>query len=91
MQSWPPKDPHEILDYQMDWSDRLVSAETILTSSFTIASGDVVKDSQGFSGAITTVWLSGGTEGAACTITNRVTTSGGRTYDESAKLRIRSK
>lgn len=91
MQSWPSKDPNEVLDYQMDWSDRLQVGETIVTSNFTIAEGDVVKDSQSVSGALTTVWLSAGTEGVVNLITNRITTSSARTYDESAKLRIRSK
>ncbi len=91
MHSWPPKDPNEVLDYQMDWSDRLEDGETILTSTFVVASGDIAKDSQEFSGALTTVWFSGGTEGVKNVITNRVVTSDGRTYDESAIIRIRSK
>lgn len=91
MISWPPKDPNEVLDYQVDWSDRLVSGETILTSNFTVAEGDVVKDSQGFSGALTTVWLSGGTAGTRSVLTNRITTSAARTYDESTRLAIRNK
>lgn len=91
MHSWPSKDPNEVLDYQMDWTDRLLVGETIATSNFTVAAGDVVKNSQDLAGALTTVWLSGGTEGTKCVITNRITTSAGRTYDESATLRIRSK
>lgn len=91
MISWPPKDPNEVLDYQVDWSDRLLVGETIVTSNFTVAEGDVVKDSQGVSGALTTVWLSGGTVGTRCVITNRITTSAARTYDESTRLAVRNK
>ena len=89
---WPFKDPDEVLDYQFDWTERLEVGETLTSSAFTIAEGTVTKDSQTYAPSGTsTVWLSGGTLGEKCLITNRVTTSAGRTYDESAHLRIRSK
>ncbi len=96
MLTWPSKDPDEVLDYQFDWADaddpRLETGETLLTSDFSVVSGDVVIDSDDFVGTgLTTVWLSGGTTGTVCIIRNLVTTSGGRTYDAAAKLRIRSK
>lgn len=95
MITWPAKDPDEVLDYGFDWANaddpRLEAGETLLTSDFSVASGDVEIDSQDFEATgIATVWLSGGTAGTVCTILNRVTTSGGRTYDQSAKLRIRT-
>jgi hypothetical protein len=37
-------------------------------------------------GAITTVWLSGGTTGRTYDVTARVTTSGGRQIDRSGRL-----
>ena len=40
---------------------------------------------------VATVWLSGGTAGMVCIILDRVTTSLGRTYDQSVKLRIKNK
>lgn len=91
MQSWPSKDPNENLDYQFDWSDRLVTGETISTSDFIKESGDVTLGAEDFSGALTTLWVSGGTHGSVSVITNRITTSAGRVYDESAKLRVRNK
>ncbi len=96
MITWPAKDPNEVLDYQLDWADadnpRLVTAETLLTSTYSVVSGDVVINSSSFlASGLTTVWLSGGTVDTLCTILNRVTTSGGRTYDQTAKLRIRTK
>lgn len=90
MLSWPAKDPDEVLDYQFDWSERLEAGETISASNFTIVEGTVVKDSQSVAGGLTTVWLSGGTLGEVCLITNRITTNQGRTYDESVKLRVRA-
>ena len=95
MLTWPTKDPDEVLDYQLDWADeaqpRLVTGETLVTSTWSVVEGDVVIDSETFApSGLTTVWLSAGTAGQN-TLLNRVTTSGGRTYDQSVKLRVRSK
>lgn len=96
MLTWPAKDPDEVLDYDIDWADpenpRLETGETLLTSEFSIVDGDVVIDSQEFvPSGVATVWLSSGSSGSVCQILNRVTTSGGRTYDQTVKLRIRMK
>lgn len=90
MHTWPTKDPDEVLDYQFDWTDRLEDAETIVTSTFVRASGDVTLGANDTAGAVTTIWISGGTAGTLSVITNRITTSEGRTYEESAKFRVRS-
>lgn len=90
MYTWPTKDPNEVVDYQFDWTHRLATGETILTSQFIKESGDVTLGSTNITGAVTTVWISGGTTGTVSILTNRITTSGGRTWDESAKLRVRS-
>lgn len=95
MQSWPIKDPNEVLDYGFDWArpgrSRLEDGETLTNSVFVVEAGDVVIDSQSYvATGRTTVWLSGGTPGVPNTIRNRVTTSEGRVFDKSAKLRIRS-
>lgn len=91
MLTWPVKDPNEVLDYQVDWTDRLVASETISTSTFTVVTGTVSIDSSSQASGVATVWLSGGTDGEHCVILNRVVTNQGRTYDQSVKLRIRSK
>lgn len=94
MLQWPSKDPDEVLDYQLDWADptspRLETSEQLLTSEWTVAQGDVVINSSSFTaGGLSTVWLSGGTDNTKCELLNRVTTSMGRTYDETVALRIR--
>ena len=96
MLSWPKKDPDEVLDYQLDWADaddpRLETGETLSASTWTVVEGDVVIDSSSYvATGLSTVWLSGGTAGTRCVLLNRVTTSGGRTYDQSVILRIRNK
>ena len=90
MHTWPSKDPDEELDYQFDWSERLEVGETISASTFILASGSVTLADPAVAGGLTTIWITGGEAGEVNTITNRVTTSAGRIYDESAKLRIRS-
>lgn len=96
MLTWPPKDPNEVLDYQLDWADpddpRLETGETLSSSVWSVAEGDVSIDSDSYVGTgLSTVWLSAGTAGTKCILLNRVTTSGGRTYDQSVVLRIRDK
>jgi hypothetical protein len=76
------KDPDAVLDYGFDWSDWLESAETIATSTWTVPAG-ITKDSDTKDNTTTTIWLSGGTEGASYKITNHIVTSEGREDDRS--------
>ena len=96
MLTWPAKDPDEVLDSDLDWADpeapRLETGEVLTSSQFSVVEGDVVIDSQEYApSGVATVWLSGGTAGMVCIILDRVTTSLGRTYDQSVKLRIKNK
>lgn len=91
MASWPiPKDPDAVLDYQFDWSRYLQSGETIVTSTF-IPVGSLTLElfNESVDGAFTTFWARGGETGDVAKITNRVTTSQGRTDDDTGTLRIR--
>lgn len=87
--TWPFKDPDEVLDYSIDWSGRL-GADTISTSTWTVPDG-ITKDSDDKSTTTTTLWLSGGTEGETYSFLNRIVTAGGRTMDQTVKLKIKSK
>lgn len=88
--SWPFKDPNEVLDYGVDWSARL-AGDTIAISAFTVIAGDVAINSNTNTTSATKVWLSGGTAGTDCTILNRITTAGGRTMDQTMRLKIRDR
>jgi hypothetical protein len=90
MASWPAKDPDEVLDYEIDWTKRL-DGDTIATSVFEVAVGDAVVDSDSNTTTATTVWLSGGTLDETCEVLNRITTAGGRTMDQTVKLKIKAK
>jgi len=87
---WPKKDPDEVLDYDVKWVKRL-NGDTILTSIFFVADGDVIIDSNTETTTIAKVWLSGGTLDEECLVTNRITTAGLRTMDQSVKIKIGAK
>lgn len=86
--SWPFKDPDEVLDYDVDWSLRL-DTDTIASFTPSVASGDVTIDSSDFTNTVTKVWLSGGT--TDCEVLNRIVTAGGRTMDQTVKLKIKDR
>jgi hypothetical protein len=89
--SWSAtKDPDDIVDYVLDWSARL-DGDTLESSQWLPVEGnDLVIDSSFFTDTVATVWLSGGTVGDAYVL-NRVTTAGGRQYDQTMKLKIKVK
>lgn len=89
----PFKDPNEVLDYTLDWSERLDS-DTIDTSAWSFAvdpDSALVIDSDSETATTTTVWLSGGTIGETYELTNRITTAGSRTMDQTCKIKIKAK
>lgn len=90
--SWTPvKDPDEVKDYSLDWSALLVD-DTISTSMWTLASGvGLTIGASSNTDTLSTVWLSAGTAGVNYELLNRVVTTGGRTYDQTVKLKVRVK
>lgn len=86
------KDPNDVMDYGLDWTDWLAKAPTpgdsIATSEW-IAPAGITVDSEGLSGARTVVWLSGGTDEAEYIITNRIVTAQGRQRDRSLRIVMR--
>lgn len=83
------KDPDAVLDYSIDWSDWLGS-DTISTSTWEVDSG-ITEDSNSNTDTVTTIWLSGGTAGKKYELTNRITTTGGRTDDRTIIIVVRNK
>jgi hypothetical protein len=80
------KDPDAVLDYGFDWSLWLGSGEVITASSWTSDGSGLVHGVAEFSDETTTIWLSGGTDGATYLLTNSITTSDGRTDDRTAAI-----
>lgn len=93
--AFPFKDPNEVLDYVLDWSDRL-DDDTIETSTWLFAvdpDSVLVIDSDSILSPATStqVWLSGGTIGQTYQLTNRITTAAGRTMDQTCKIKVKAK
>ena len=87
---WDAKDPDEVLDYLLDWSARIPNGDAIATSTWTVPSG-ITKDSDSHTETTTTIWLSGGTLDETYALTNRITTTGGRTMDQTVSIKIKAK
>ena len=84
----PNKDPAGVLDYSIDWTLWLGS-DTIIDSTWTVPTG-ITKSGESFTTLITTIWLSGGTAETIYTITNKITTTGGRITEQSFLIRVRN-
>ena len=92
------KDPGASLIYTFDWSDWLVGAATIATSTFTISGGDSVaapagtltKDNPSIvSGSLSTqIRLIGGTVGKTYILTNTVITNESPTQTDERSILV---
>ena len=90
------KDPQSTLDYSVDWSDWLVGADSISTSTWVLGTftGDtapIVKTAENTANGIATIYLRGGTAGKIYRITNRIVTSSGLTDERYFRLVIKDK
>lgn len=83
------QDPHEVLDYLVDWSDQLDTGDTISTSGWTVTPSGPTLSIQSNTTTTATTFLAGGTSGVDYTLENTITTAGGRTFQGHLLLRIR--
>lgn len=93
---WDFKDSNEVLDYYVDWASRMTENDEIASSDWEFAEDpdealDIDSNSFNVSTHKTLVWLSGGTAGQSYELTNRITTTDGRTMDQTVKLKIKEK
>jgi hypothetical protein len=84
------KDPDAVLDYSIEWSKWLVG-DQIQTSTWTVSDAAIEAASDSNTTTRATVWLSGGIAGQAYTVTNRITTSGGRTDERSFTIQVQER
>ena len=86
------KDPDAILDYTFDWSAWL-GTDAITQSIWLISGGDnsLAQSTASNTETGATIWLSGGSANRDYTLTNRITTVGGRTDDRSATIQVRDR
>lgn len=84
---WTEKDPDEVLDYTIDWTQALVPLDDTIASQQVIAP-TVTVDSSDFVGMLHTAWISGGTLKDFAKVTFRIVTTDGRTIDRDIFLKI---
>ena len=88
---WPPKDADEIIDYPVDWSDRL-GADIISSATFTVVSGDVtISASEHDSDKLSQATISGGTTGTKAKVLCEVDTLNGQQLQQTATILIRAR
>ena len=88
---WPDKDPADVLDYGLEWSEQLAltsPADTISSATWTVPAG-LTAGAQSVVSGVATSFLSGGTAGTDYTVTCRIVTAGGRTLERSVKLLVK--
>lgn len=91
---WPPKDPVEVLDYEVNWTTKISADDPIVSSTFIIIAppdSSLAIQSQSYTALTTTVWLTGGTLGQTYDLRNTIETAGNRIFDQSIELLIAQK
>jgi hypothetical protein len=95
--AWPPKGPHEVLNYGFDWSPRELGS-AIDSTTCVVKTGDVVveshdqgpvEDAPAGSGTITI--LSGGTLGSKAVLYLTVTTVDDLFFDQLVTIKIQER
>jgi hypothetical protein len=74
--------PTEVLDWTMNWATRGLGSDTIVSSNWSVSQTGVTLSAPSQTTTTTTIWVTGGTPGNVYTITNNITTSGGREMQE---------
>lgn len=78
-------DPGATLDYTFDWDGFLNPSESLSTSTWTVSVG-MTTSGASYAARSATVFVSGGVAGSLYTLTNQISTSGGRSTSRSALL-----
>lgn len=86
-----PKDPNATLDYSIDWSEWLASAESITCSIWTRSATDLKQENEQLTTSVATIWLSGGSVGAIYTVANKIGTSGGRIDERTVSIKVQQR
>lgn len=89
------KDPEAVLEYTVDWDDlALESGETISTSAWAVSPAEspglevASSPSPSNTDGTATAWVTGGVVGHVYRLVNTITTSLGRTYEQSIVIRV---
>jgi len=91
--TWPAKEPAEVLDYGIDWRERQLGEDPLVSAQYEVMSGDVSidRDSVDPSGYSTTAWLSGGTINTRSVVKVTARTQSGRVMIERVAINVRER
>jgi hypothetical protein len=88
------KDPDEFVDYSINWANE-IGSDTISISTWAYAgtpdTTPLVLSNGTISSGVTTIWIDNGTGGTNYTITNTITTAGGRVMEQSVYIAVRTR
>lgn len=85
------KDPDDVEDYTLDWSQRLVEDDFLVGVVFTVSSSELNLVSSNFTNTVSTCWLSGGVPGGAYEVNCHVTTDAGRQHERTFRIQLGNK
>lgn len=85
------KDPQAVLDFNMDWSSWLTTADNISTFTISADSTAIVISTYAEASNTITTWLSGGTLGEKYLVKVRVVTDASRTDERSFRVIVRNR
>lgn len=85
---WDPLSPGEEKDYSLDWEDKVEGDDAINSSTWVVPEG-LSEEGSTYLNKSTTVWLTTSVTEGNFELINTVTTTGGRTYEQTARLRVR--
>lgn len=81
------KGDDETLDYGISYVDLLADDESIVSSAWTVATG-LTGGAETVIDQVAVKWLSGGSAGRSYWVDNVATTSAGRTFERSFRVRV---
>lgn len=83
------KQPVEVLDYDIDCSDWIVSDDAVVSATATVDGTGLVINSVSVSSPRIKVWLSAGTNGSSYKVTVTITTDDGRIKQVEFRVRVK--
>lgn len=83
------KDPNSVEDFAFNWVMDL-NGDSITSSSFELPDG-LTQVSIANDATKTQIFVSGGARGQTYRITNRIVTSGGRTFDKTIRIYVKER
>lgn len=85
------KDPFDILERSIDWTDIVPSGSTITASAWVSDSSDLTVADGGIdiTGLVTTVRISGGAAGVGYKVSNQITLDSGLKYERGFHVLVR--